>query len=300
MRYNIYNSTKALIALILFASCSAKEYPVGKFQNTPIIADGNASDWGLPLRFGDETGTLQYAITNDMENIYVSVVSNNPTTQMRMLRSGIKIFIDPKGKKNTQISINYPYKEEMITPKGNFQNRNLDPKVLKQKMIMEADIFSTNGFINMENRIYDLTDTSHIKLSMNYDIYDNLVFEAIIPIQYITNTPISLKKAPSISVGIQINNMELPRMGGNSGNTRPGNEGMSAGGMRGGGMREGGGMGGGMRGGGGMGGGMRGGGGMGGGMRGGGGMGGSMGYQNNSNNKPILNWYEFKLATDPT
>lgn len=276
--YFLYFSIIALLA----SYCSPKEYPLGKYQNTAIIADGDATDWGLPLRFGNETGSLQYSITNDLENIYISVASSDQATQMKMLRSGINIFIDPKGKKSKDISLIYPFKESMNMPRGRNENGNSDRNAMKQKMIMDADIFSTKGFINMENRIYDLKDTSHIKVAMNFDIYNNLVFETIIPIKNVINVPIINKKAPSISVGIVINNMGGQRQGGSAGEMSR-YEGM--GGMRGG-------MGGGMRGG------MR--GGMGGGMRGGSGMGGGMrSSMGGNNNDPISNWYQFKLAYQP-
>ena len=278
-----------IFATILFTNCSSPNFPVGKYQSETIIADGNASDWGLPLRFGNETGSLQYSVTNDRENIYVSVASNDQATQMKMLRAGIKIYIDTKGKKGTDMGIVYPYKDQVDMPNRRMENRNTDPTAMKQKMILDADIFSTIGFINMENRIYDLKDTSHIKIGMNYDIYNNLVFEAIIPIKNVLSTPITNTKAPSISVGIIVN-----EMGGAGQRPNASMVGMNR--AEGGGMN--GGMGGGMRGGGGgmRGGGMRSGGMGGGGMRGGGSTMRSGGYGNSG---PISNWYQFKLAYQP-
>jgi hypothetical protein len=274
-------------SLLLISSCSVKEFPAGKFQSTPIVADGNAIDWGLPLRFGNETGALQYAITNDKENLYISIASNDQNTQMKILRSGLKIYIDPKGKKGTDMYIAYPYQDEMDIHMGQRRIQNNDPNVMKKKMIMDADQFSTNGFINMENRIYDATDTSHIKVGMNFDSFNNLVLEAIIPLQYILDKPQFDKKAPNMSIGILVNNMGTQRPGGNG--MRIGTEGMRGDGMNGGGMRGGGMNGGGMRGGG-----MRGGGMRGGGMN-GGNYNNSMGNYNNAGKTTPI-WYEFKLA----
>jgi len=300
IKYMYSNYKRILTSFILcifFANCTPKEFPLGKFQETPIIADGDATDWGLPLRFGSETESIQYAITNDKENIYVSVASNNQVTQMRMLRAGIKIYIDSKGKKRNDVYLSYPFKEDINndrSPRNN--NMASDPSLIKQKMIMDADLYSTTGFINMENKIYDVKDTSHVKIGMNFDIYNNLVFEAIIPLKNVLVNPIINKKSPSISIGVVVNNM----MGSNrqmvgQGNRPEGGEGMG-GGMRGGGMGGGGMRGGGM-GGGGMRGGSMGGGGMRGGGMGGGGMrGGGMGGGGNYNSKPTINWYEFKLA----
>jgi hypothetical protein len=286
MRFSIYLFSLFFV-MVVFSNCSPKQYEVGKYQNDPIIADGDATDWGLPLRFGSEEGSLQYSISNDKENFYISVASNNQQTQMSILRAGLKIYFDPKGNKATDISLIYPYKDPMENngPRVRNENKNTDPNLIKQKMILDADIYTTTGFLNMENRIYDLKDTSHFKVGMNFDKYNNLVFEAIVPIKNVIATPINFMKPPSISIGIIINNL-----GGGGG--RPNGNGENAN-YRGGGMSRGG-MGGGM--GGGTGGGMRGGGGGGrGGMRGGGAMQAGGSY---TGSKQIVNWYQFKLASE--
>ena len=59
--------------ILLLVGCSAKQYPIGNFQQSPIYVDGNSIDWGMPLRFGSQNGALQFNITNDNENVYVCV-----------------------------------------------------------------------------------------------------------------------------------------------------------------------------------------------------------------------------------
>ncbi len=285
------NNQFGFIYLLLFftlSNCSPKEYPLGNFQETPILADGNSVDWHLPLRFGSEDGALQYNITNDNNNIYVSVATSDPSTQMRMLRAGISVYVDTKGKTDKSMGISFPANEVSNMERINNRERNssanktADQTHFKKQLLMDNDIYKTFGFINMDNRIYDVSDTTALKVGINNDAYGNLVFEAIIPIKFVYNKPFNAKNAPSLSVGIVLNTMN--------------NETRTASAAGEGGMRSGGGMGGGMRGGGGMGGGMRGGGGgMGGGRRGssGGGMRGGGGFDNN---KVVANWYQFKLA----
>ena len=95
-------------AILLLVGCSAKQYAVGNFQQSPIYVDGNSIDWGMPLRFGSQNGALQFNITNDNENVYVCVASSNKTTQMRMLRAGISIYVDVKGKESKSVGITFP------------------------------------------------------------------------------------------------------------------------------------------------------------------------------------------------
>lgn len=298
----------------LLSNCSPKEYPLGNFQSSPVVADGSISDWSLPLRFGTEDGSMEYNITNDNQNIYISVATNNQATQMRILRAGINIYIDTKGKSDKSMGVLFPVRADNLNnnyapnpaakednqnfTRGNNRRNNLTGETgptaanQKKKLLMDNNIFKTFGFINMENNIYDLFDSTAIKMGVNYDQLNNLVIECVIPIKNITNKNFTASNAPSISVGIVLNNINMNR----------GATAMGAGGRTGG-MEGGGGIGGGRGGmGGGMGGGMRGGGGMGGGrggggMRGGAGMGGqSMGGDRLGLNKEVANWYKFKLA----
>jgi hypothetical protein len=290
---NNYSIFIGLLLLFTLSNCSPKEYPLGNFQETRIVADGNSIDWNLPLRFGSEDGELQYNITNDNTNIYVSVATSDQSTQMRILRAGLSVYIDTKGKTNKSMGLSFPANDVLETA-GNYKTRGMggnkggDQINFKKQLLMDKDIFKTFGFINMDNRVYDVSDTTAIKLGINYDAFGNLVFEAIIPIKHIYNKTFTAKNAPSLSVGIVLNTT-------NRSENRPtaGGEGRSEGGMRGGSGGGMGGMGGGMGGGG-----MRGGGGMGGmggGMRGGGGMrAGGGGF--NTMNKVIANWYQCKLA----
>jgi hypothetical protein len=291
---NFQCTVAAIILMFSLINCSPKEYPLGNFQESPIVADGNSVDWSLPLRFGTEDGAMQYNITNDNNNIYISVATGDQATQMMILRSGISVYIDTKGKKDKSMGLSFPANENTEgdrnnRPRGNGGNKTADQSNFKKQLLMEKDIFKTFGFINMDNRIYDVSDTVAIKMGINYDAFGNLVFETIIPIKHIYNKSFTAKTSPSLSVGIVLNTnnrAENRPAGGGEGRSESG---MGGGGMRGGGMGGGGMGGGGMRGGGGM-------GGMGGGRRGGGSMGGARAGGGYSVAKSVANWYQFKLA----
>ena len=70
--------------LIFFIqSCSHKEYAICTYQDTAVVADGKLNEWNLPLRFGSSTGLVQYNITNDKENIYVSLQTHDEALQLK-------------------------------------------------------------------------------------------------------------------------------------------------------------------------------------------------------------------------
>lgn len=260
--------------VLFLVGCSPKQYPIGNFQSSPILVDGNATDWELPLRFGSEKEALRYSISNDNENLYVCVASDFTPTQMRMLRAGISIYLDIKGKEGKSVGVTFPFmgKKRNATQipmdrsqQSNLRKGNLNDENIKKLAIMEANMFKSFGFLNNSNGVYELVEINPIKIAVNYDLDDILIIEAKIPIKLFYDKELNAQNSPNISVGVELNNI------------------LGGGANRGGQM---GGMGGGMRGGGGM---SR--GGVGGGMRGGNFSGGPGGIS-----EPFINWYPFKLA----
>lgn len=268
-----------LLLLPFFAqtSCSHQLAPEGHYQETPVVADGNPGDWSLPLRFSNSGYTMQYNVTNDDKNLYIAVSSADDNTQLRILRSGMTLYFDPKGKKNKDISLHFPIQkqpgQEGYRTRGgqtnSYQNgRNADAgarNTRKEELLLQSDYFNTAGFLGIENGQFGLTDTKcpiRVAIKLNND--DSLlVYEVAIPLADVYGSDWAAEAAKkSVSVGIIID--ATPGSGGSGGGPRPG-----YGGMRGMGM--------GMHG-----------GGMGGGHRYGGGQ---------PAQKEDENWYTFRLAT---
>lgn len=261
--------------VLFLVGCSPKLYPVGSFQSSPILVDGNAIDWELPLRFGSEKEALRYSITNDNENIYVCVASDFMPTQIRMLRAGIAIYVDVKGKEGKSMGVNFPFmgKKRNTAPvpmdknqQSNLRKGNFNDENIKKLALMEANMFKSFGFLNNANGIFELAAINPIKIGVNYDINDILIIEARIPIKIFYDKELNAQNAPNISVGVELNSIP----GGEA------NRGGQMGGGGGGGMSRGG---------------------VGGMSRGGGG---GMSRGNISggagNPVPSINWYPFKLA----
>ena len=257
------------IIVLTFLGCSSKNYTVGTYQNVPISVDGNSADWEMPLRFGNTNGSLQYNITNDNEFVYVCIATSDENTKMRILRAGISIYIDINGKKNKLTGITYPIKENQEN------NRSRKPNFTK------SNSYKCFGFLNDVDGEYYLNANNVIKMSIDYDLNNNLVVEASIPIKSFYTKNLSTTTSPNISLGIVLNNLMSGFNPSRNNANRNYNMGGMNGGMRGGaGMRTGGGM-------------------RGGGMRGGSGMregGNFSGIDRSGLSDSNENWYQFKLA----
>jgi hypothetical protein len=247
---------------------------MGHFQTTPVVADGIADDWTLPLRFANATYTLQYNVTNDSKNIYICALSRDEQTMIRMLRAGITVYFDPKGQNGRDISLHYPLRKQ---PDPNIRNRNAEPLTnqndsgWKQELLAQSDSYGTAGFSGIGNGQFAVSNSkSPIRVAIELTHHDSvLVYEAIIPIVNVLGADLSSRNPKkTFSVGVVLNT--------------PSGQNVAAGHHRSGGGR---GLGLGMNG-------MH--------MGGGGSGGGSRRNYDTDDNPPIkedANWYQFRLAT---
>lgn len=279
-------SSKSLLVLVsgvfLFISCSHKLAPEGHYQSTPVVTDGKTDDWPMPLRFSNGSYTLQYNVTNDDKNIYVCVSSKDAATQLRILRSGMTIWFDPKGEKNKTIGLYFPTRKQPDPERyrgrntagssnttGGSRTAGSDINTREAELLLQSNYYNTTGFLDLENGQFGVTDTKNpIHLAIKHNDQDSLlVYEVMIPINNVLGADWKAQASKkNFSVGIVLN--AIPGTGGGGGayGSHPG----GMGGMRGmGGMS-------GMRG------------GMGGGRQYGGG--GSQGQ------KEDADWYTFRLA----
>ena len=242
-------STVLISGTLMVTGCARKLAPEGHYQDSPVVADGSTDDWSVPLRFSNESYTLQYNVTNDNKNLYVCVLSRDQVTQLRMLQSGMTIYFDPKGDKNKDIGLHFP----LLKPADPEANRiryggavTNDSKARKEELLLQSDSYGTTGFFGIENGQFGVADPkSPFQVVMKLSNQDSLlVYEVVIPIKNVLGMEVGDRtKKKNFSVGIVLNAVALPA-GGRSGGTRPsfggggGGMHMSMGGMRGGGGRR--------------------------------------------------------------
>jgi hypothetical protein len=224
------------IFALLFFGCSHQLAPFGHFQETSVVADGNADEWSLPLRFSNAEHTFQYSITNDQKNIYICIISTDENTQTKMLKYGMNIYFDPKGEKNKNISLEFPVRK----PEQNSYNNGepikaSSPKIAKDQLLLQSDFYNTSGFANIENGQFSVSDRKN-KIQVAIKLHDDstFVYEAVIPVNNIPGVdPYARKTSKNFSVGISVNSQRNVRNNYNS-SPRPsyGMRGMRMGGYR--------------------------------------------------------------------
>jgi hypothetical protein len=255
---------------ILVTSCKSSKHNKSKrlpgvWQAQPITIDGSNKDWPSPYPEYDDKAQLGYAVSNDKENLYITVETGDPATQLKILRQGLTVWIDKTGEKEEQTAINFPIPSQATEepkPKrekptsGQFQQGNgstQDKKRMEledrvKAAMADANEYSLQGFksCNLQFPIME-NDSCGIKVRMAIDADNELVWEAVVPLKsfYPKHEITRVDKGKPISICFETVAMKRPANedrgghggGGNGGGMRPG-VGMGGMGM---GMRMGGG-----------------------------------------------------------
>src|ERR1700742_240159 len=72
-------------------SSSSKRLPPCAWQVVPIKVDGNNQDWPSPYPDYDDKAMLGYAVSNDKDNLYITVETGDPATQLKIIKEGLTV-----------------------------------------------------------------------------------------------------------------------------------------------------------------------------------------------------------------
>lgn len=232
------------IAVLGAASCnsskhsSSKRLP-GMWQVQPIVVDGDNKDWPSPYPDYDDKAMLGYAVSNDKDNLYITVETGDLATQLKILREGLTVWIDRTGNKEEQVAINYPIPmsaQEGYKPPPKDNNNpqhpggssadklRMDMEDKVKAALAEAKEYSLQGFksCNLQYPIME-NDSCGIKVRMKIDADNELIWEAVVPFRtfYPKGQLTRADRGKPIAVGFETTGQKRPAGqpgGGNGGN----------------------------------------------------------------------------------
>jgi hypothetical protein len=264
----MFNRTILFLAIVLsLAACSSSKKTVGDtdnatdngtWQQQKVIADGSSKEWDKNNMSFDKDSKIAYEITNDDTNLYVLITTADHTSQTKILRAGMSVFIDPAAKKNETVAVNFPIgsgdaqgMDEGPRTRSEQQEQPGDKPDLKQiraKALINANQYNLSGF-SKGNGGYGINQENAAGVSVKIDINSSseMVYEVVIPLQSLIQRAFTVRAGTPISVGFKINALPKPAMSGGGGGGYSGGGGMrgaGGGGMGGRGGRGGGGRGG--------------------------------------------------------
>lgn len=243
----------------------AQDVSTAKWMAHPVTIDGEATEWHQPLNFYDSETKLLFAISNDSTHIYLCFEAKDEATQMKIMRAGMRVELDTKGRNGRSASIDFPlppkerdeneeggndFRQRTGDTTGGQFNHKPDMAMMHQRFLQRNITMDVKGFAD-GNGIIPVRGRD-ISVAMNWDDADDLFYEVSIPIKSLLDDGYTAGDVlKEITLHAEVNGIKGAEGGGrNAGAFNGGGMGRGGGGMRGGGggMRGGGMRGGGMQG----------------------------------------------------
>ncbi len=235
----MFLGTAMALTLVCLVSCSSSKHSKikripGTWQAQPITIDGSNKDWPSPYPEYDDKAMLGYAVSNDKDNLYITVETGDPATQLKILRNGLTVWIDKTANKEELTAINYPIP---ITSSGDSKQSGDKPQSGqmqqgqggggnaqdKQRQILEDKVsramddakeYSLQGFksCNLQFPILE-KDTCGIVVRIGLDGDTNeLVWEAVVPFKsfYYKSQIARSDKGKPISICFETEGLKRP------------------------------------------------------------------------------------------
>lgn len=165
------------IIMILIYSCSPIIYS-NSWQEKDYNTISN-SEWQEPFRFRGENSSLQYNITNDYKNIYISIKAIDENDQTKILLAGLEIWIDTTGQKKHQVGILYPFPQN-VSVKNSKSRREIN--IYKEQFITKLGDIHLIGFKSNIDSVIPVKNNYGINISFDWDSLGTLYYKAIIPL----------------------------------------------------------------------------------------------------------------------
>jgi hypothetical protein len=173
--------------------------------------DGSINEWPAGRFHLNADSTVEYATDNDGQNLYVAMTIPDFGEQMKIMRNGMKLYIDLKGKKKEGRGIEFPIKGEANSAGlgnanvGNEQQKKFDKKITRNMMAISLVALKLFG-LNHEEDEQGLVMPSSVNIAFKWDESDAMHIEYAIPLKLL-GEPVSLNQK-DISLGWKINGFE--------------------------------------------------------------------------------------------
>ncbi len=239
-----------LALLLVLTQAGCRDYELDSlWLKEPITIDGDSSEWrGILYYLKDEKASI--GIVNDRENLYVCLITQDPTLSRQALSMGLILWIDPAGRKDRSFGINYPIgARERFGMEPGRDPEGRDPEQIKED-VHKASLESLDElrFLDPEGLELDRMEIEQLEgMEIAVEVSQGMfVYELRLPFTVESRLPfaLTLQTGQDIGIGLEIPKLEREEMqqsmgGGRGGSSRGGGTGSRAGGGRGGGGKRG-------------------------------------------------------------
>jgi hypothetical protein len=176
-----------------------------------IVIDGNAGEWPAASFRTNKDGYMVYSAANDTSAFYICVKIKDEQQQMRIMRSGMELWIDVKGKKKRETGIRFPLSHSLPS----LDHRNMatdgrpDLKKIRLMFLVQMKEMETVGFREGLNGTQNnKVNKSGIIAVINWDSVNTMVYEARIPFRTLN---VDINTLDHVSLGVIMKALPKPQ-----------------------------------------------------------------------------------------
>lgn len=186
--------------------------------------DGILNDWSETTKFSSKPAGFQMAFSNDSMALYVALKVTDHRMQMKMMREGLRLFIDAGGKKSESRLIEYPLPLPPPKTAEGGPDRP-DTFAMKKRVLQNLNTFGIGGLNGIPNGSLQLSNSYDVQAAAAWDSLGQMTLEYQLPFKYFGISA----STPIVSLGLYLpgsNTMDgfMPPPPGEMGG--PGGEGM--------------------------------------------------------------------------
>ena len=237
-------------SLLFIAGCSSPLIYTSIWQDKPVVVDGKATEWKIPLDYFDDKTKLNFSITNDKNNLYFCVRATEDETQKGIIHNGLQIWIDTTGGKKNQVGIQFPIIDRSANSSESSSDKHSQSSYadspdevtaahsLKRHYAGASKQIKLTGFTNAANGLAEVPNMYGINACLNWDTNNIMIYEICIPLNTFYKASLSPSDTNKIlgvsfilSVASKNNGGGESGHGGHSGGMGSGMEGMGGGSM---------------------------------------------------------------------
>lgn len=196
-----------VLFVMLAAGCSQKVIYQSQWQPAVLQSDMIPLDWEASAH-QDPTGNLDYAITNDSDNLYIYLKTADRPTQLKMLRAGVQLDFDTLGMEESHMTILFPFytdnesaAEVMQMP---LSGRQGSRPVAVNNALAERTTMYVAGFPGMESGPVDHLHPGSVMVRMQMDESENMYYRAVIPLRFFPVALADPAERGAMAIGISV------------------------------------------------------------------------------------------------
>jgi hypothetical protein len=172
--------------------------------------DGSTTEWPDTLFENDKGTTISYAVDNDANGLFVGMRIPDFPEQIKIMRMGMKMFIDLKGKKKENMGIEFPVKSALSPGAGTGPAESGEG--MKERMrsslmlnMIFLRVFGVEGQDETQNK--GLMMNGNANIAFTWDTADVMHIEYLVPLAMLGD--IKSLQDKTISIGWKINGMDI-------------------------------------------------------------------------------------------